>query len=312
MSSDRGLTWSRPQRVDPGRLDTQFAVVAGAPNGRVYVAFRSFGDGEGGDDDEGPFTIAAASSRKHHKTPEPAIWLVRSDDGGRHFGAPTVVTAIDDYGQDASDTPPVFRTESAVAIAVAANGNVWLSFDARNSDQSGDDVNVICSSDRGRSWSGRKDPASAFGAAHGHQLMSSIAIAGDTASVVWYDSRSEPAFNPDGPVTSTGASGDGTGMDVYYNQLDANRCNSRFGDETRVTDRSFNPNTRGSILALSAFIGDYIQVVADGDSAYVVWTDTRDVRDQSTCEDADPDTNDTACINNRSRDLNIYFQKLTK
>ena len=101
-------------------------------------------------------------------------------------------------------------------------------------------------------------------------------------------------------------------MDVYYNQLDASSCVSDFAAEVRLTSQSFNPNTRGSNSATLGFIGDYIQVVADQTNAYAVWTDNRDVTVQSICEDADPATNDTACINNRSRDSNVYFQKVVK
>lgn len=297
-STDQAATWSAPVRLDESTRSTQFASVATGPDNSVYVAYRSY--------------PPAARGQTQGAPKQPAIYVVGSTDGGAHFTPPMLVSFIDPYDIPASATPPHFRTDSEPSLAVSSNGNVWLAFDAKNGTTAGDDVNVVCSADGGATWSARKDPASAAGSAHGHQLMPSIAAAGGVVSVIWYDSRSEPAFDPNGPVSSSGQTGNSAGMDVYYNQVLANSCANTFDTETRVTSQSFNPNTRGSIAAASAFIGDYIRVVADADNAYAVWTDNRDVTDQTNCEDADITTNDTTCINGRSRDSNVYFQKIYK
>jgi hypothetical protein len=138
-------------------------------------------------------------------------------------------------------------------------------------------------------------------------------------SVIWYDSRSEPAFTASGPVTgqcpSGATTGAGcTGMDVFYNQADTAAAGAlTFGSELRVTDQSFNPNLWGSIKAITPFIGDYVGLAADATSAYAVWTDNRDDNPTANAaEDADPTTNPPSLINVRSRDANVYFDKITK
>ncbi len=301
-SSDQARSWSAPIRIDESTRSTFYGSIAVGPKSTVYVAYRSF--------------VPALNLKTQGGPRQDAIYLVRSDDGGISFSKPMLVDFINPFDWDRIDTPPAFRTSSQPSIAVSSNGTIWLAFDAKNSPTSGDDVNVVCSSTEGASWSARKNPhslAAALGATgNGHQLMPSATVVGDTLSLIWYDSRSEPSFTPNGRVTSTGSTGFGPGMDVYYNQLDASSCVSDFAAEVRLTSQSFNPNTRGSNSATLGFIGDYIQVVADQTNAYAVWTDNRDVTVQSICEDADPATNDTACINNRSRDSNVYFQKVVK
>jgi hypothetical protein len=103
-------------------------------------------------------------------------------------------------------------------------------------------------------------------------------------------------------------------MDVFYNQADTAAAGRLvFGSELRVTDRSFNPNLFGSIKAITPFIGDYITVVSDAVNAYVVWTDNRDINPSPNAqEDASPATDPPELVNARSRDSNIYFQKIVK
>jgi hypothetical protein len=103
-------------------------------------------------------------------------------------------------------------------------------------------------------------------------------------------------------------------MDVYYDQASTGAAGALgFGVDLRVTDQSFNPNTYGSIKAITPFIGDYIGLAATATSGYAVWTDNRDVNPTlNAMEDDDPTTNPPALINARSRDANIYFDKITK
>jgi hypothetical protein len=113
--------------------------------------------------------------------------------------------------------------------------------------------------------------------------MPYLAAAGGVLSVLWYDSRSEPAFTPTGPVTgqcpagaTTGAGC--TGMDVFYNQASTTAAGAlAFGTELKVTDQPFNPNLFGSIKAVTPFIGDYISLAANATTAFAVWTDNRDI-----------------------------------
>jgi len=53
--------------------------------------------------------------------------------------------------------------------------------------------------------------------------------------------------------------------------------------------------------------------VADATSAYAVWTDNRDDNPTANAaEDTDPTTDPASLINARSRDANVYFDKITK
>jgi hypothetical protein len=103
-------------------------------------------------------------------------------------------------------------------------------------------------------------------------------------------------------------------MDVYYDQASTAAAGALgFAADLRVTDRSFNPNTYGSIKAITPFIGDYIGLAATASNADAVWTDNRDVNPTlNAMEDADVTTDPPALINARSRDANIYFDKITK
>ena len=154
---------------------------------------------------------------------------------------------------------------------------------------------------------------------YGHQIMPTLATAGGILSASWYDSRSEPAFDPDGGISGQSPAGaiDGrgsTGLDVFYSQADTGAGGPlAFGPELRVTSQSFNPNLLATANALNPFIGDYTGVVANGANAFVVWTDNRDMNPTANAsEDSDPTTDPPVLINARSRDSNIYFQKIIK
>lgn len=83
--------------------------------------------------------------------------------------------------------------------------------------------------------------------------------------------------------------------------------------ELRVTSQSFNPNLFGTIKAVSPFIGDYIAVAANATTAYIVWADNRNMNPTlNALEDADATTDPPAIVNMRSRDSNIYFQRINK
>jgi hypothetical protein len=167
----------------------------------------------------------------------------------------------------------------------------------------------------GATWETPVRPHAPFG----HQIFPFLAAAGGTLSIAWYDGRSEPAFNPDGPVTGHSPAGATTGarctgMDVFYAQA---RTTARgplgFGPSLRVTSQSFNPNLFGSIKAISPFIGDYIAMAATAATAFIVWTDNRDINPTLNAEeDADVATDPPALVNGRSRDSNVYFQRIAR
>jgi hypothetical protein len=298
-SRDHGETWatSRFTGPQPDVNRMQGCNLAIEPDGDVYAGYRTF--------DNNPTKSNPNDS---------AIFVARSTNGGATFATPVRVANFVDYRQNATRTPPVFRTFSDVSMAADANG-IYVAWQGRNG-ASGSDVFVSRSKTNGRSWEAPVIPNDPVA---GHQVMPALSAAGGTLSVLWYDSRSEPAFTPSGPVTGQCPAGATTqsactGMEVFYDQASTTAAGPlAFGADLAVSDHSFNPNTYGSIKALTPFIGDYIAVAATATTAYAVWTDNRDVNPTLNAqEDNSVATDPPALINARSRDANIYFDKITK
>jgi hypothetical protein len=271
--------------------------LAVAPNGDVFVAWRTF--------DVNPLVSNPRDS---------AIFVAKSTNGGQTFGSAVEVARFVDYRQSTSRTPPVFRTIALTSIAADENG-VYVAWQQRGP---GGDADVVISRSRdgGQTW---EAPVRPYVDPPAHQIMPSVAAAGGKLSVVWYDSRSEPAFTPRGPISGSCPSNatDGTGcrgLDVFYAQADTTASGPlQFGPALRITSQSFNPNLYGSIKAISPFIGDYIMVAANREAAFVVWTDNRNINPTKNAqEDADVTTDPPGLINFRSRDSNVYFQRVRK
>ena len=299
VTADGGDTWNDARFEGPQRdvNNMQGCNITAAPNHDVYVSWRTF--------DNNPSNSNPNDS---------GVFVARSTDGGATFSTPVRVASFVDYRQNASREPAIFRVFTNTTLAADANG-VYVGWAGRNG-ANGADVFVSRSKTNGQTW---ETPVKPTVGAAAHQLMPSLAAAGGTLSALWYDSRSEPAYAASGPVTgqcpagaTTGAGC--TGMDVFYNQASTGAAGPlAFGSELRVTDQSFNPNLWGSIKAITPFIGDYVGLAADATTAYAVWADNRDDNPTANAaEDADAATNPPALINARSRDANIYFDKITK
>ena len=283
-SHDHGETWATSRFVGPKNNvnNMQGCNLAVQPDGNVYVGYRTF--------DNNP-TVSNPN--------DSAIFAARSTNGGVTFATPVRVAAFTDYRQNATRT--AFRTFSDVSMAADGNG-VFIAWQGRNG-TNGSDVFISRSRTKGASW---EAPVIPNDAGVGHQLMPALAAAGGTLSVIWYDSRSEPAFTPAGPVSGQCPAGattqtSCTGMDVYYDQASTIAAGAlAFGADLRVTDHSFNPDTYGSIKAITPFIGDYVGLAATATNAYAVWTDNRDVNPSlNAMEDEDATTNPPALINAR-------------
>jgi hypothetical protein len=300
-SPDHGETWITSQFVGPQRdlNSMQGCNLAVQPDGDVFVSYRTFDN-----------------NSSNSNPNDSAIFVARSSNGGATFSTPVRVATFVDYRQNATRTPPVFRVFADTTLAADANG-VYVGWAGRNG-ANGADVFISRSKGDGaaRTW---ETPVHPTAGANAHELMPSLAAAGGVLSVLWYDSRSEPSFTASGPVsgqcpagatTGTGC----TGMDVFYDQASTTASGPlSFGTDVRVTDQSFNPNLYGSIKAITPFIGDYVGLAANATTAFATWTDNRDVNPTANAaEDADPTTNPPALINQRSRDANIYFDKITK
>ena len=265
-STDHGLTFSRPVRVTPVELGTaSFADVAVGPNGAVFLTYLTY----------------PSSGR-----PTSDIWLQKSTDGGVSFGAPSHVASITRFDSDqfsggigsvdCGDGPfacpsgfTYSRFFSSSAVAADANG-VHVAYAAELA--TGQSKVFVRNSADGVSFSTAPVQLDAVGT--GHQWFPDIASADGTITVVFYDSRGDPAYDPDRPPGNTAA---GVNSGDVVNTFIARSTTGLSWTETQVTSEgsNFGWETHGSRRV--GFWGDYIYVSAVPGAVNVTWTDSRDL-----------------------------------
>jgi hypothetical protein len=264
-STDHGLTFSHPVRVAETLGTASFADLAVGPDGAVYVTFIDY----------------PSSSN-----PSTEIRLAKSTDGGLSFGPPALVASIVQFdssqysGNGASDcgdgpfTCPTgftfsrFFSSSAVAADATGVHVVWA---ARTG--SGQSKVFVRNSPDGISW---PTPAATLDTvAAGHQWFPDIASSGGTISVVFYDSRADPAYAPTNPPGNT-AGGVNSG-DVVNTFVAQSMNGGASWSETQVSSvgSNFGWETHGSRRI--GFWGDYLYISAFGGTVKAAWTDSRDL-----------------------------------
>jgi hypothetical protein len=267
-STDGGDSFSRPFRVTPQEQGTaSFADLAVGPDGTVYLTYLTY---------------------PSNARPTADAWLVSSTDGGLSFGDPVNVASVElfDSNQFAGSTGTVdcgdgpfacesgftfsrFFTNSAVAADETGVHVVWASELPSGQNQ----VFVRNSSDGGATWD--DDPVTLDPQEAGHQWFPDVASAGGTISVVFYDSRSDPAYDPDRPPGNTAEgvnSGDvvqafvarSTDGGVSWTETQVSGAGSNFGWETHGSRRV-------------GFWGDYLYVSSAPGAVNVAWTDSRNL-----------------------------------
>ena len=267
-STDHGLSYSRPFKVTPNEHGTaSFADLAVGPDGEVYLSYLTY----------------PSSSR-----PTADVWLLRSDDGGVSFGAPSHVASIElfDSNQFAGATGTVdcgdgpFACESGFTFsrffsnsAVAADEDgvhvVWASELPSGQNK----VFVRNSTDGGETWD--DDPITLDEEEVGHQWFPDIASADGTMTVIFYDSRSDTAYDPDRPPGNT-AAGLNSGDVVQARVAQSSDGGETWSEQVVSTASSnFGWMTHGSRRV--GFWGDYLYVSAVPGAVNVVWTDSRDL-----------------------------------
>ncbi len=265
-STDHGLTYSRPIRVTPVSLGTaSFADLAVGPDGAVYLTFLTY----------------PSSS-----TPSTDVWLSKSTDGGTSFGPPAHVASIALFdssefsgngASDCGDGPfacpsglTFSRFSSAPAVAADASG-VHVVWNAELA--SGQSKVFVRNSPDGVSWP--TAAATLDAVPTGHQWTPDIASAGGVISLVFYDSRGDPAYSPSLPPGDT-ASGQNSG-DVVNAFVAKSADGGASWSETQISTHgsNFNWETHGS--RRDPFWGDYIYVSAVGSTVVAAWTDSRDL-----------------------------------
>jgi hypothetical protein len=234
--------------------------------------------------------------------PSTDIRLAKSIDGGQTFGPPVNVASIDQFdssqysGNGASDcgdgpfacptgfTFSRFFSSSAVAANPTGVHVVWAARTA-----SGQSKIFVRNSPDGVSW---PTPAATLDTvAAGHQWFPDIASSGGTISVVFYDSRADPAYSAARPPGNT-ASGANSGNVVNTYVAQSTNGGVSWG-ETQVSSvgSNFGWETHGSRRI--GFWGDYLYISAVGGTVKAAWTDSRDLvpgtdpRESGADDDAD-------------------------
>jgi len=266
-STDHGFSYSRPFKVTPTEHGTaSFTDLAVGPDGEVYLTYLTY----------------PSSSR-----PTADVWLLSSDDGGVSFGAPSHVASIElfDSNQfagatgtvDCGDGPFIcesgftfsrFFSNSAVAADEAGVHVVWASELPSGQNK----VFVRNSTDGGETFD--DDPITLDGVTAGHQWFPDIASADGTTTVIFYDSRSDPAYDPDRPPGNTAA---GVNSGDVVQAFIARSTDGVTWSEALVSTHgsNFGWKTHGSRRV--GFWGEYLYVSAVPGAVNVVWTDSRDL-----------------------------------
>lgn len=273
-STDSAASFSQPRIISSGgqagTRGNQGSDIAVAPDGTIYVAYRTF---PGGSDTSSTISI------------------VKSTDCGKHWSNPVTVGAI-----TSAQAPGVaFRTPTFAFVAVD-DTNPDVVYVAYMSIVGDFDIYVQRSTDAGVTWGAAVQVNTDPGARH--QIWPTIDVTNGALHVAWYDFRnSVTADNEALDVFYACTNCDGVAYPV-------------FSHEQRVTDVSHNGNCQMFGGGSVAFHGDYIELDARWDGAnhvvHVAWADNRDVP-AGEC-DLTPGPGDTNSVGNRNQ--NIYTDRL--
>jgi hypothetical protein len=266
-STDHGMSYSSPIRITPVERGTaSFADLAVGPDGTVWLTFLTY----------------ESSSRRTAD-----IWLAKSADGGVSFSAPIHISSITrlDSDQFSGSTGTVdcgdgpfacesgftfsrFFSSSAVAADEAGVHVVWASELPTGQSK----VFVRNSGDGGATWS---DADALNTVAAGHEWFPDVASADGVLTVIFYDSRGDPAYSPDRPPGND-TNGVNSG-DVVQAMVARSADGGDSWSESTVSTHgsNFGWETHGSRRV--GFWGDYLYVSAVSGAVNVAWTDSRDL-----------------------------------
>jgi hypothetical protein len=266
-STDSGHSFSTPIKVTPKEHGTaSFADLAVGPDGTIWLTYITY----------------ASSSR-----PTTDIWLVSSADAGASWSSPMRVASISRFdsdlftggtgGADCGDGPFAcpsgftfsrFFSNSAVAADAAGAHVVWAGRLASGQSK----VHVRTWNPTTSTW-GSAQTLDTFPA--GHQWFPDIGSADGKLTVIFYDSRNDPAYAGSRPPGNTAAgvnSGDvveariatSTDGGTAWSESVVSAARSNFGWETQGARRI-------------GFWGDYLYVSSVPGAVHVAWTDSRDL-----------------------------------
>jgi hypothetical protein len=212
-------------------------------------------------------------------------------------------------------------------VAADATG-VHVVWNARTA--AGQSKVFVRNSPDGLTWTAPAVPVDT--AAIGHQFFPDITTGGGTLSVVFQDSRTDPAYSPGLPPGDT-AAGTNSG-NVVQAIVARSTTGGTSWSESTVSTAGTNPNWEVRSGMRSPFFGDYNYTSRGGGTTASVWTDTRDLlpgsdpRETGADDDADgfdgfqtctwvpndinapsysSPTIENACLSQGGLDQNIYI-----
>jgi hypothetical protein len=243
-STDGGASFSKPSTITTGgkagTRRAQGSDIAVAPNGTIYVVYRTF---------------------TQNKNDIGGIQIVKSTDCGKKWSNPVFVSPSIVGGP----APGVaFRTPTFAFVATDdTNSNiVYVAYQDLSTGNF--DIYVQRSTDGGATWGPRVKVNSDGGTRS--QIFPTIQVSNGALHVAWYDFRNSVTVSNEA-------------LDVFYacSNCPGGPTYPSFSANVRVTDVSHNGNCLMFGGGTVAFHGDYIELDAHGNTVHVAWADNRDV-----------------------------------
>jgi hypothetical protein len=340
-STDHGVTFSQPMRLESSLKSLQFPDISVTNNGHVYVTFRSF-------------TAVGPSTD--------AIYVVKSTDCGKTFSpAKQITTFIPNDPRDVSAPQPVptqlqgddpssgdgtdadsgsrdcgdfadacasgytfFRRDTQVRSTAdqfdAAHEWVYLVYDATKPGTEEPTGTTYGTNGHGIAGQAgiyflRYDgatgahtaPALIDDQSRGDQVFPDISADGGVLHAIWWDSRNDSCYSVTRPIGNCADRTTVPSLDVYG--ATSTSAGTTWTGKTRITDVTSNENYEQFDNRSVPFAGDYLWVTSLGSFAYTAWTDQR-----NTVQGADPreeteDADQTSSDVHQCRNLNTVQTK---
>jgi len=340
-STDHGVTFSQPMRLESSLKSLQFPDISVTNNGDVYVTFRTFTS-------VGPSTDA--------------IYIVKSTDCGATFSpARQITTFIPNDPRDVSAPQPVptqlvaddpssgdgtdadsgardcgdfadacasgytfFRRDSQVRSTAdqydAAHEWIYIAYDATKPGTEaptgttyGTDGHGIGGQDGvyflryDGATGAHTAPALIDDQSVGHQTFPDVSADGGVLHAIWWDSRNDRCYSVTRPIGNCADRTTVPSLDVYG--ATSTNAGTAWTGKTRISDVTTNPNYEQFDNRAVPFAGDYLWVTSLGSFAYTTWTDWRNTVQGTDPREATEDADQTSSDVHQCRTLNTVQTK---
>jgi hypothetical protein len=323
-STDHGVTFSNPMRLESSLKSLQFPDISVTGNGHVYVTFRTF-------ESVGPSTDA--------------IYIVKSTNCGKTFSPARLVTTftpsdakdvlqpapssipqsqLDDPGFESEngDAPgntardcgdfndhcqsgfTFFRRDTQVRSTADQLDKtrewIYMVYDATKPGTVANSTSTYSSAGPGKVGQAaiqfiRYDGANGShtaptvidNQATGHQVFPDISADGGVLHTLWWDSRLDTCYSVQRPIGNCNDRSTVPSLDVFAAK--SVNAGTTWTGKTRVSDVTTNPNYEQFDNRAVPFAGDYLYISSLGDFSYGTWTDWRNTLAGSDPRETAPD-----------------------